>query len=278
MKRILLIAKNAFRAVMSQRALYMWAFAVIIMFLNSGPALFAQNRPPEVMAMLRANAVSGSLTIWSFLCLAAAIYLGATSISSDLRTKTIITVLARPTRRWELLLGKWIGLSAFCIVTLGIGIVLALLLARYLGVNADTDVLAIAATRTIAGILLFGAIAAAVSTSGSAPIAVAVTMFVAIVPTMIPPMLDDSSTTYRRIGAVLDRVVPPSFEPLYAGVVWAPPYVPPQFRNRMPPQAQRRPTVDYPEQQKRAAETVGYAAVYFLIGCAFFTRRDLKFS
>ena len=33
MKRILLIAKNAFRSVMSQRALYMWGFAIVIMFL-----------------------------------------------------------------------------------------------------------------------------------------------------------------------------------------------------------------------------------------------------
>ena len=39
MTHILLVAKNAFRAVMSQRALYMWAFAVVIMFLRSGPAL-----------------------------------------------------------------------------------------------------------------------------------------------------------------------------------------------------------------------------------------------
>ena len=82
MKRILLIAKNAFRSVMSQRALYMWGFAVVIMFLRSAPALFAQNRPPEFMAFLRANAVSGSLDIWSYLCMAAAIYLGATSIAT----------------------------------------------------------------------------------------------------------------------------------------------------------------------------------------------------
>jgi hypothetical protein len=36
--------------------------------------------------------------------------------------------------------------------------------------------------------------------------------------------------------------------------------------------------VDYGEQRKRSAETVGYAGVYFLLGCVAFTRRDLKFS
>ena len=94
------------------------------MFLRSGPALFT-SQGTEMATFLRANAVSGSLDLWSYLCLAAAIYLGATSVSTDLRTKTIITVLARPVRRWELLIGKWLGLSAFCLVTLGLGAVLA---------------------------------------------------------------------------------------------------------------------------------------------------------
>jgi ABC-type transport system involved in multi-copper enzyme maturation permease subunit len=104
-KPILLVAKNAFHAVMSQRALYLWGFAVVIMFLRSAPALFIQGRPPDFMAFLRANAVSGALDVWSYLCLAGAIYLGATSVSSELHSKRIITVLSHPVRRWELMIG-----------------------------------------------------------------------------------------------------------------------------------------------------------------------------
>ena len=253
MNRIFLIAKNAFRAVMSQRALFMWGFAVVIMFLRSGPALFT-NQSSEMATFLRANAVSGSLDLWSYLCLAAAIYLGATSVSTDLRTKTIITVLARPVRRWELLIGKWLGLSAFCVVTLGLGVVLAFGLSRYLGVNMDGDVLAISATRTIAGIVLFCGIAAVLSSSGSAPVAVAVTMFVAIVPNLIEPLRTDSHPTYHRIGVALDPLVPPGYEA--TTTVWcgtAP--IPPQIRGRMPqslPAAMRqRPTVDYPSSRNK---------------------------
>lgn len=278
MTHIVLVARNAFRGVMSQRALYLWGFAVVIMFLRSAPALFVQNRPPEFMAFLRANAVSGSLDLWSYLCMAGAIYLGATSMSSELHSKRIITVLSHPIRRWEMMIGKWIGLSAFCVVTLGIGVALGLGLARYLGVNIEANVLAISATRTVAGIMLFAGLATAVSTMGSAPIAVAVTMFVAIVPALIPPLRDDPSPTYQRIGAALDAVIAPGYDSHYNGVVWAPMPVPPQFRDRMPPAARQRPTVDYAEQQARAAETVGYAGVYFLLGCVVFTRRDLKFS
>ena len=278
MKHVLLVAKNAFRSVMSQRALYMWGFAVVIMFLRSGPALFAGDRPPEVLAFLRANAVSGSLDIWSYLCLAGAIYLGATSVSSELHSKRIITVLSHPVQRWHLLMGKWIGLSAFCIVTLAIGISLGFGLARYLGVNIEDGVLAISATRTIAGIVLFTGIATAVSATGSAPIAVAITMFVAIVPSLIQPLRDDSHPTYHRIGVALDPLVAPSYESHYNGVVWAPPPVPRNFRARVPAQMLTRPEVDFGKQQKQTAETAAYAGVYFLIGCVLFARRDLKFS
>jgi ABC-type Na+ efflux pump permease subunit len=276
---VFLVAKNAFRAVMSQRALYMWGFAVVIMFLRSGPALFANpERGPEFVAFLRANAVSGSLDIWSYLCMAGAIYLGATSIATELRAKTIITVLSHPLRRWQLMIGKWIGLSAFCTVTLGIGIALAYGLARYLEVNIETGVLAIAATRTLAGIVLLSGIAIAVSTTGSAPIAVAITMFVAVVPGLIQPLRDDTHPTYHRIGVALDPLVPPGYESNYNGVVWAPLPIPANLRGRVPEQLRQRPQVDYPNQRKQTAETAAYAGVYFLIGCVAFTRRDLKFS
>ena len=47
MKPVLLVAKNAFRAVMSQRALYMWAFAVVIMFMAWRPTGLIQEKISE---------------------------------------------------------------------------------------------------------------------------------------------------------------------------------------------------------------------------------------
>ena len=279
MSHILLVARNAFRAVMSQRALYMWGFAVVIMFLRSGPALFSQNRAPEFMAFIRANAVSGSLDIWGYLCLAGAIYLGATSVSSELHSKRIITVLSHPVRRWELMVGKWLGAAAFCVITLAIGLVLGFGLSRYLNVNIDTEVLAISVTRTVAGIVLLSGLATAISgATSSTPLAVAITMLVAVLPQLIQPLRDDSDPTYHRIGVALDAVVAPGYQSNYNGVVWAPMPVPAQLRDRIPASVRQRPTVDYSEQRKRTAETAAYAGAYFLIGCILFTRRDLKFS
>ena len=276
--RILLVARNTFRAVMSQRALFVWGFAIVIMFLRSAPAIFAQNRTPELLAFLRANSVSGAIDLWSYLCMMAAGYIGATSIPSDLRTKTIITVLARPIHRWELLTGKWVGVTAFCMLTLAIGVVLALGLAAYLDVNVEADVLRIAAARTIAGIVLFGAVAIAVSTGGSAPIAASFAMLLAILPVLIGMLRDDPDPTYHRVGVALDALVAPNYQSHYMGVVWAPFPVPPNMRGRAPAQLQQRPVIDYPKQQREIAETAGYSAIYFVLGCLFFARRDLSFS
>ena len=176
-------------------------------------------------------------------------------------------------------------MSAFSVVTLGIGVALAFGLARYLEVNMDGDVLAMSVTRTIAGIVLFAGIATAISTMGSAPLAVAVTMFVAVVPQLIQPLREDSSPTYQRIGAALDAVIAPGYQSHYNGVVWAPLPIPRNVRGRAPSAVQQqlatlnqRPTVDYDASRKQTAETIGYAAVYLLLGCVAFTRRDLKFS
>ena len=277
MTRIILIAKNAFRAVMSQRAVYMWGFAILIMFLVSARAIFTQERAPQMLAFIRATSVAAALGTWSLLCLAAAVYLGATSVAGDLRSKTIITVLARPVRRWELMLGKWIGVSAFCVVTLGIGIALALALAAYVDVNVDGGGLAVAATRTIGSIVLLGGIATALSATGSAPIAGAVAVLVGVLPMLITPLREQPEPFYQRLGAFLDAVVPPDHDMLYGSVVWAP-FPPPSTTGTRVLPTQRRPVIDASRQRRRTAEAIGYAGLYFAIGCVFFTRRDLNFS
>jgi ABC-type transport system involved in multi-copper enzyme maturation permease subunit len=274
MARVLLIAGNAFRGVMSKRALYIWAAAVVLMFLRSGPAIFAASTEPAFVLFIRANAVSGSLDLWGLLCLAAAIFLGAGAIASEVSAKTIVAVLARPIRRWELLAGKWLGLTAFCALTVAIGVGLAVAMASYLGIEVNTDVLAIAVTRTLAAIVLYCGVAVAISSLGTAMIAGALTVLLAFLPPLITTLVDDPGVVQHRIGVALDYVVPPGYRSQYGGVAWAPFPTPPNFRGRAP--AQQAPVVDYPGERKQAALTLGYAVVFFVAGCALFSRRDVK--
>jgi hypothetical protein len=278
MDRVLLIAGNTFRAVISKRALYIWAAAVVLMFLRSAGAIFVRTQDEKFMAFLRANAISGSLEWWSLLCIAAAIFLGAGAVASEVTTKTIVTVLARPIRRWELLVGRWVGLSAFCVVTLAIGIGLALMLARYLGIDVGWSALAMAATLTAASMVLYGGVALALSGFVSAGLAGALTVLLAFMPPLVRFLVDDPGAVRHRIGVTLDYVVPPGYESRYAGVAWAPPVMP-NFRGmparpNTPPATP--PVIDYPADRSRTGTMLAYAAVYFAVGCVLFSRRDVK--
>ena len=134
--RVMLVAANAFRAIMSKRALYIWALAVVLMFMRTAPAIF-MNAEPQVMQFVRANAVSGAMDLWALLCVGIAILLGAGSVANEITSKTIVMMLARPVRRWEVLLGKWIGITAFVVLSLAIGVVLDLVVANYFGVHVQ---------------------------------------------------------------------------------------------------------------------------------------------
>ena len=99
MVRIGLVAGNVFRGILSKRALYVWAAAIVLMLLRSGPAIFFSEQNQPFAAFLRANAISGALDSWAMLALAAAIFLGAASVGGEMTNKTISTVLARPIGR-----------------------------------------------------------------------------------------------------------------------------------------------------------------------------------
>ena len=60
MTRILLVARNAFRAIMSKRALYIWSAAILLMFIRAAPALFITSQDESVRRFLQAGAVAGA--------------------------------------------------------------------------------------------------------------------------------------------------------------------------------------------------------------------------
>ena len=273
--RVLLIAMNAFRGVMSKRALYIWAAAIVLMLLRSVPALSSQGRSPEQLLFQRSLAVSNVLDMWAILSVAAVMFIGAAAVGSDISSRILTTVLARPIRRWELLTGKWLGIVAFCVVTLALGITLAATLAAYLGITIERDVLAIAATRTVASIMVFGAVAVALSAVAVSGVAAALTVLLAFSPPLISLLLDEPGRVQRAAGVALDNLTPPPYTTHYLGVAWAPfPPRPSGFRGA--PQQRRRLQIDYPKERKEAGLTLVYAAAYFAIGCAAFSRRDVR--
>jgi ABC-type Na+ efflux pump permease subunit len=274
MARVALVAANVFRGILSKRALYVWAAAVVLMLLRSGPAIFMQEQNAQLTAFIRANAISSALDSWALLALAAAVFLGAASVGSEMVGKTISTVLARPIRRWEFLVGHWLGVTLFSIVSLGIGLVLAGGLAWYFGIEIDRGRAAIALAQTIAAAMMFAAMGIGIGANWSTALAAAVTVLLIFMPPVVTILVADEKPWQHYSGKVLDFITPPGYTSHYQGIAWADMPAPPSPRPGFRPR--QRPVVQYPEARKRIYTNLVYGAVYFLAGGLLFARRDVR--
>jgi hypothetical protein len=270
--RIFAIAGNIFRGLLSRRALYVWAAAVLLMLLRSGPAIFLRDRNPQVAAFFRANAISASLDTWALLAVAAAIFLGAASVGGEKTHKTISTVLARPIRRWQFMAGHWLGVVWFSVCSLAIGLVLAVALASYMSIAIDWSRAAIALAQTTGVIMLFAAVGIALGANTSVALAASFTVLLAFLPQLTTILKNDHEPWQHYSGVFLDYATPPGYASHYQGITWSPlPDQPGRPRSGF-----SRVEVNYAEARSHLAQNLVYAFVYFVIGCAVFSRRDVR--
>lgn len=276
MRSMLLVAGNTIRAILSRSALYVWGFGGLLMFLRAGQAIFARSDNEAFVRALRANAVGGAMDAWGLGCMLAAMVLGGVMVAGDMTTRRAITVLARPVRRWEFLVGKFLGVWAFLVVTLAIGVSVGLAVAQYLGVAIDTGVLPYAVGQTLVATALFAAVSTVVGAHGSAIAGAAIGIALVVVPGYVEAMRGDENPTTARVGRVLDAVLPEPYRLQYGLVAWAPPPVPQARAGARVTRPRARPTLDTAEQRTMLAGNLAYAGVFLLVGCLVFARRDLS--
>jgi ABC-type transport system involved in multi-copper enzyme maturation permease subunit len=123
-RRIWHIGFNTFREAVRDRVLYnLVIFALIL--LGSAP-LFGQISI-GVEQIVLVNLGLAAITIFGVVI---AIFIGIGLVSKEIEKKTLYTVLARPVRRWEFLIGKYFGLTGTLVVNtvfMTIGFYLAIL-------------------------------------------------------------------------------------------------------------------------------------------------------
>jgi ABC-type transport system involved in multi-copper enzyme maturation permease subunit len=110
MNRIRHIAANTFREAVRDRVLYNLVFFALLM-VGTTP-LFGKIS----IGLERIILVNLGLTAISLFGVVIAIFIGTGLVSKEIDKRTLYTVLARPVRRWEFIIGKYVGLSG----TLGV--------------------------------------------------------------------------------------------------------------------------------------------------------------
>src|SRR6188768_3710116 len=101
--RISVVALNTYREAVRARVLHgLFALAIATAGYCLVVGAFALNSSLRVVSDLGA----ASISIYGIVV---AVVLGATSLYQELQLKTIFPILTRPLRRWEYLVGKYLG-------------------------------------------------------------------------------------------------------------------------------------------------------------------------
>jgi len=122
--RIAHIASNTFREAVRDRVLYnLIAFALLL----SGAAILVGQISIDIERLVVVNL---GLTAVSLFGIVIAIFIGIGLVSKEIEKRTLYTVLSRPVRRWEFIVGKFFGLAGTLVVNtffMSIGVFAALL-------------------------------------------------------------------------------------------------------------------------------------------------------
>ena len=136
--RIFSIAFNTFREAVRDRVLYnLVAFAVL---MSTGAILVGQIS----LGIERLVVVNLGLTAVSLFGIVIAIFIGIGLVSKEIERRTLYTVLSRPVRRWEFIVGKFFGLAGTLVVNtllMALGVFGALLYVSHHYERADAWIL-----------------------------------------------------------------------------------------------------------------------------------------
>jgi len=286
MERILLVAGNTIRSILHRRILYLWIAAMALVVLMALPAILLSFGNEAVRGVMRQRAVTGALDTWSTLCIALAIFMGATAIGYESGSRTLTAVFARPIRRWEFLTGKWLGVQVFTLLALAAGLLVALIAGRYFEAQFDLKVLGLALALSVAAIAVYSALAVALSTLTHSIAAGALTVFVALLPGFIGLLSESPKPLIRGAGVALDLAVPPGYTSRYEEIIHA--SIPFEAlmagrgrmdrRRELPvfPSQQSEPEIDYYSEFGVLFQNVGYSLAFWALGCLMISYRELR--
>jgi Cu-processing system permease protein len=137
--RIPAIAFSTFREAVRDRVLYNLIFFVLLL-VASAP-IFGQISV-GIERIFLINLGLGAISIFGIVI---AIFIGIGLVSKEIEKKTLYTVLSRPVRRWEFIIGKYLGLAGTLVVNtflMSVGFYTALaLLTRHVG-RSEANILA----------------------------------------------------------------------------------------------------------------------------------------
>jgi len=138
MSSVLIVARNTFREAVRDRVLYNLVFFAFLM-MASAVVVGQISMDIETVVM-----ISLGLSAISLIGLLIAVFTGVGLVSKEIDKRTLHAVLAKPLRRWEFLIGKFVGLAVTLAVNtaaMATGLFAALWLVKHSIARGDAVVL-----------------------------------------------------------------------------------------------------------------------------------------
>ena len=160
--RLTAITLNTFREAVRDRVLY--NLILFVLLLVASAPLFGQIS----IGMERLILVNVGLSSISLFGVIIAIFIGIGLVSKEIEKKTLYTILSRPVRRWEFILGKYLGLIMTLVVNtalMTVGFYIALLITN--GLHKTDALLLVAIYFTVLQFLIVTALTVLFSTFSS---------------------------------------------------------------------------------------------------------------
>ncbi|MGZ4829148.1 MAG: ABC transporter permease [Candidatus Angelobacter sp.] len=160
--RLTAITLNTFREAVRDRVLY--NLILFVLLLVASAPLFGQIS----IGMERLILVNVGLSSISLFGVIIAIFIGIGLVSKEIEKKTLYTILSRPVRRWEFILGKYLGLIMTLVVNTALmtaGFYIALLITN--GLHKTDALLLVAIYFTVLQFLIVTALTVLFSTFSS---------------------------------------------------------------------------------------------------------------
>jgi ABC-type transport system involved in multi-copper enzyme maturation permease subunit len=160
--RLTAITLNTFREAVRDRVLY--NLILFVLLLVASAPLFGQIS----IGMERLILVNVGLSSMSLFGVIIAIFIGIGLVSKEIEKKTLYTILSRPVRRWEFILGKYLGLIMTLVVNtalMTVGFYVALMFTN--GLHKADALLLVAIYFTVLQFLIVTALTVLFSTFSS---------------------------------------------------------------------------------------------------------------
>jgi ABC-type transport system involved in multi-copper enzyme maturation permease subunit len=160
--RLTAITLNTFREAVRDRVLY--NLILFVLLLVASAPLFGQIS----IGMERLILVNVGLSSISLFGVIIAIFIGIGLVSKEIEKKTLYTILSRPVRRWEFIVGKYLGLIMTLVVNTALmtaGFYIALMITN--GLHKTDALLLVAIYFTVLQLLIVTALTVLFSTFSS---------------------------------------------------------------------------------------------------------------